>query len=80
MSTLQHPNSSQNSSQNQPDINEVRRRAALAVAILNNETFRKIEEAMATGPFTNEVGIYWDPPLVDLGNGLIVATERMRLL
>lgn len=52
----------------------------MAVAILNNETFRKIEETMATGPFTNEVGIYWDQPLVDLANGLIVATERMRML
>lgn len=59
---------------------DLRLRIAQAVAILNNETFRKVEEVLASGPMVSELGIDWDPPLFELVGGMVVATEQMRIL
>ena len=50
------------------------------VRTINELTGRKIQEFLASGAILNELKVDWQPPLVEVKDGLIIVHERMRVL
>jgi hypothetical protein len=53
---------------------------AQAIALVNQQSFWKIQEFLAAGCFANELGVEYEPPLVEIDRDTIVVSERLRFI
>jgi hypothetical protein len=51
-----------------------------AIEQVNLQSGFKVLEFLASGAMANELGIDWEPPLVEHSGGAVIVHERMRFL
>lgn len=51
-----------------------------AISIVNRQSEIRLWEFFITGCFTNELGVEWEPPTVEVADGRIVISEHMRFV
>lgn len=62
------------------DDSGLQARIQAGVDEINRRTGLKIEEFIVAGAMFNELSVEWEHPTVEFHDGLIVISERMRVL